>query len=103
MTRLFVLATVLLMSSFAIAALPAPGSMPKEGDCPPDYVAKGNQCEPTAHAKFAIVKIEACPSAYEMHGNYCMATAGATLAFRRSAMSCPREFEAIGNYCIADK
>ncbi len=103
MTKLILLAIALLTSHVALAALPAASVLPKDGDCPSAYVAKDNQCEPTAQAQFTIVKIEACPAAYEMQGNYCVATAAATLAFRRSAMSCPRGFEAIGNYCVADK
>ncbi len=50
MTKLILLAIALLTSHVALAALPAASVLPKDGDCPSAYVAKDNQCEPTAHA-----------------------------------------------------
>lgn len=103
MTKRFMLAISLVAAPFAFAALPEPADIQKEGDCPANYVAKGNQCQPTPQAKFAFVKMEHCPDAYEMQGNYCVATAEARLAIRRAAMSCPSGFAPIGNYCVSDK
>ncbi len=103
MLKYLVLASTLFASSFALAGLPEPGDIQKDGDCPANYVAKGNQCQPTAQARFAFVKHENCPDAYEVQGNYCVATAQAKLAIRRAAMSCPSGFEAIGNYCVSEK
>lgn len=103
MTKTLFLAISLLASPFVLAALPEPGEIQKDGDCPLNYVAKGNQCQPTAQAKFAFLKNENCPDAYEIQGNYCVATAAAKLAIRRAAMSCPGGFEPIGNYCVSEK
>ncbi len=103
MLKNLTLAMSLVASPFALAALPEPGEIQKDGDCPANYVAKGNQCHPAAQAKFAFVKIENCPDAYEVQGNYCVATSAARLAIRRAAMSCPSGFEPIGNYCVSEK
>ena len=103
MTKILALAISLFVSPLAFAALPEPGEIPKDGDCPANYVAKGNQCHPTAQAKFAFIKMDQCPDAYDVQGNYCVATAGAKLAIRRAAMSCPSGFEPIGNYCVSNK
>lgn len=103
MTKIFIVSIFLFICQSAFAALPAPSAIEKEGDCPSDYIAKGNQCEPTAQAKFAFVKFLDCPADYEMQGNYCVATAQAKLAIRRGAMSCPPGYEPIGNYCVSEK
>jgi len=99
--RLLILAA--LVSPFANAALPAAGDIDKIGDCPTHYIAKGNQCQPTAQASFAFINLDSCPDAYEVQGNYCVATAQARLAIRRAAMSCPSGFASVGNYCISEK
>ena len=96
-------ALLLLMSFVALAALPAPSEIPKDGDCPSGYTAKGNECVPGAQAKFAFVKSEICPNDYEIEGNYCVATPNAKLAIRRAAMSCPSGFQPFGNYCVSEK
>ena len=103
MKKLLTLATSLLASTVVLAALPEAGEIPKEGGCPSNYVAKGDQCRPTEQAMFAFIKSEQCPEAYETQGNYCVATAKARLAIRRAAMSCPSGFASIGNYCVAEK
>ena len=103
MKQTFVFAGLLLASTWVLAALPAPSEIPKEGDCPSDYSAKGSQCFPGANAKFAFVKFQNCPEGYSEQGNYCVATAEAKLAIRRAAMSCPSGFESVGNYCISEK
>jgi hypothetical protein len=103
MNKVFFIAGFLLVSSSAFAALPAPSDIPKEGDCPSDYSAKGSQCFPGANAKFAFVKFQHCPDSYIDQGSYCVATAESKLAIRRAAMSCPSGFESVGNYCISEK
>lgn len=103
MLKYLLLAPTLLTASFVQAALPEPGDIQKDGDCPANYVAKSNLCQPTAQAKFAFIKSENCPDAYEVQGNYCVATSQAKLAIRRAAMSCPSGFEPIGNYCVSEK
>ena len=103
MNKRLVLAISLFSASWAAAALPEPGEIPKDGDCPSNYIAKGNQCQPTAQARFAFIKVDQCPDAYDVEGNYCIATATAKLAIRRAAMSCPSGFESIGNYCVSSK
>jgi hypothetical protein len=103
MKQTFVFAGFMLASTLVFAALPAPSEIPKEGDCPLDYLAKGSQCIPAANAKFAFVKFQNCPEGYIEQGNYCVATAEAKLAIRRAAMSCPSGFESVGNYCISEK
>ena len=96
----FALASVSLA---AFAGLPAPAVLPKNGNCPTDYVAKSNECEPTKDARFAVQKSGVCPDAYEADGSYCIASPDARLAIRRAAMSCPKSFTPIGDYCISDK
>ena len=99
--KLSLLIASILVTSNALAAVPAPAEIPKNGGCPSGYSEKGNQCVPSASANFAIVKSENCPEAYVVDGNYCVATAAARLAIRRGAMSCPAGFEPIGHYCVA--
>ena len=99
--KLSLLIASILVTSNALAAVPAPAEIPKNGGCPSGYSEKGNQCVPIASANFAIVKSENCPEAYVVDGNYCVAPAAARLAIRRGAMSCPAGFEPIGNYCVA--
>jgi len=103
MKQTLVFAWFLLVTTLVVAALPEPSEIPKEGDCPSDYSAKGSQCFPKANAKFAFVKFQHCPDGYIDQGTYCIATAEAKLAIRRAAMSCPSGFEAVGNYCISEK
>lgn len=103
MKQTVVFAGLMLASTLVLAALPAPSEIPKEGDCPPDYSAKGSLCFPGANAAFAFVKFQNCPDRYVEQGNYCVATAEAKLAIRRAAMSCPSGFESVGNYCISEK
>jgi len=103
MKQAVVFVGLLLVTTLVIAALPTPSEIPKEGDCPSDYSAKGGQCFPGANAKFAFVKFQHCPDGYIDQGNYCIATAEAKLAIRRAAMSCPSGFESVGNYCISEK
>lgn len=93
----------LFLTSSVMAALPAPGEIPKDGDCPAAYSAKGKQCIPAPQANYAFLKSGNCPEAYEEQGNYCIATAEAKLAIRKAAMSCPSGFGEVGNYCISDK
>jgi len=94
--------TLISVSVSALAGLPAPGALPKNGNCPMNYVAKSNECEPTKDARYAVQKSVACPDAYEADGNYCIATHEAKLAIRRAAMTCPKNFTPIGDYCISD-
>lgn len=103
MNKNIVPAMVLLIASPAFAALPSPSEIPKDGDCPAGYTAKGNECSPGTQAKFAFVKSEICPENYEVQGNYCVAGANAKLAIRRAAMSCPSGFNPYGNYCVSEK
>jgi len=103
MKRAVVFVGLLLVTTLVVAGLPAPSDIPKEGDCPSDYSAKGSQCFPGANAKFAFVKFQHCPDRYVEQGNYCVATSEAKLAIRRAAMSCPSGFESVGNYCISEK
>ena len=103
MKQTVVFAGLMLASTLVLAALPAPSEIPKEGDCPSDYSAKGSLCFPGANAAFAFVKFQNCPERYVEQGNYCVATAEAKLAIRRAAMSCPSGFESVGNYCISEK
>ena len=103
MKRLLVGILYLFVCGTAHAALPAPSEIPKDGDCPADYAAKGNQCVPGANARFAFLKNQHCPDKYLEQGNYCVATAESKLAIRRAAMSCPAGFEPVGNYCISEK
>ena len=103
MKQTVVFAGLMLAPSLVLAALPAPSEIPKEGDCPSDYSAKGSLCFPGANAAFAFVKFQNCPDRYVEQGNYCVATAEAKLAIRRAAMSCPSGFESVGNYCISEK
>jgi len=103
MKQTVVFAGLMLASTLVLAALPAPSEIPKEGDCPSDYSAKGSLCFPRANATFAFVKFQNCPDRYVEQGNYCVATAEAKLAIRRAAMSCPSGFESVGNYCISEK
>lgn len=91
------------VSMLALAGLPAPAVLPKTGNCPTDYVAKSNECEPTKNARFAVQKSGVCPDGYEADGSYCVASPDARLAIRRAAMSCPKSFTPIGDYCISDK
>jgi hypothetical protein len=96
---------VFSLASFSFAAfagLPAPGALPKNGNCPANYVVKANECEPIKNARFAVVKSGDCPSDYEADGNYCIASSGAKLAIRRAAMTCPKGFTPIGDYCVAE-
>lgn len=103
MTKVLIITGAFFVASSALAALPAPDDLPKDGDCPANYAAHDKLCKPTAQAKFAFIKSEHCPDAYEEQGNYCVATAAAKLAIRRAAMSCPSGFASIGNYCVSDK
>ena len=103
MKQTVVFAGLMLASTLVLAALPAPSEIPKEGDCPSDYSAKGSLCFPGANAAFAFVKFQNCPDRYVEQGNYCVATAEAKLAIRRAAMSCPSGCESVGNYCISEK
>ena len=103
MKQTVVFAGLMLASTLVFAALPAPSEIPKEGDCPSDYLAKGSLCFPGANSTFAFVKFQNCPDRYVEQGNYCVATAEAKLAIRRAAMSCPSGFESVGNYCISEK
>jgi hypothetical protein len=68
------------ISLAAVAGLPVPGALPKSGNCPSSYVAKGNECEPAKDAKFAVMKSGDCPTDYEADGSYCLAGPGAKLA-----------------------
>jgi hypothetical protein len=86
----------------ALAGLPTPGTLPKNGNCPSGYVAKAKECEPAKDARFAVLKSGECPADYEADGNYCMAGSGARLAIRRAAMTCPKGFTPIGDYCVSD-
>ncbi len=86
----------------AFAGLPAPGALPKNGNCPANYVVKNNECDPTKSARFAVLKSGDCPADYEVDGNYCIAGPGAKLAIRRAAMTCPKGFTPIGDYCISE-
>ena len=90
------------LTQVTVAGLPAPGALPKNGNCPTNYVVKSNECEPTKDARYAVQKSVACPDAYEADGNYCIATHEAKLAIRRAAMTCPKNFTPIGDYCISD-
>lgn len=103
MNKHLLAAMAALISSSAFAALPAPSEIPKDGDCPAEYTAKGKECVPGPQAKFAFVKSEICPENYDVQGNYCVATANARLAIRRAAMSCPSGFNPYGNYCVSEK
>ena len=103
MRKIFSVAVLLAIASTTFAALPDPDTLPKNGDCPTAYTAKGDQCVPTPQARFAIQKSEVCPNDYEEDGNYCVATAAAKLAMRRAAMRCPSGFTGVGNYCLSDK
>ncbi len=96
-------AMLVFIASSAAAALPPASEIPKDGDCPAEYTAKGNECVPGKQAKFAFVKSEICPENYEVQGNYCVATDNAKLAIRRAAMSCPSGFNPFGNYCVSEK
>lgn len=91
------------MAFSAFATLPAPSALPKNGSCPSNYIAKGNECEPTKEAKFVVAKSGVCPEDYETDGNYCVATPDARLAIRRAAMSCPKGYMPIGDYCVSEK
>ena len=90
------------VSITAIAGLPPAGALPKNGNCPINYVAKADQCEPTKDARYTVQKSLACPDAYEADGNYCIANPDAKLAIRRAAMTCPKGFTPMGDYCISD-
>lgn len=90
------------VSLSAFAGLPPPSALPKNGDCPLNYVAKAKECEPAKDAKFAIVKTGDCPVDYEADGNYCIASQGAKLVIRRAAMTCPKGFTPVGDYCISE-
>ena len=103
MKQTVVFAGLMLASTLVFAALPAPSEIPKEGELPSDYSAKGSLCFPGANETFAFVKFQNCPDRYVEQGNYCVATAEAKLAIRRAAMSCPSGFESVGNYCISEK
>jgi len=95
----------LILASISLAAfagLPAPGALPKNGNCPSSYVAKGNECEPAKDAKFAVMKSGDCPTDYVADGSYCLAGPGAKLAIRRAAMTCPKGFTPIGDYCVSE-
>jgi hypothetical protein len=98
----FVFCLLGLMGS-AMAGLPEPGALAKNGSCPADYVAKANECEPTKQARFAIAKSGNCPDNYAADGNYCLAEPDARLAIRRAAMTCPKGFTPIGDYCISNQ
>lgn len=87
----------------AFATLPPPSALPKNGNCPVNYIAKGNECEPTKAARFAVAKSGVCPADYDADGNYCVATPDAKLAIRRAAMSCPKGYTPIGDYCVSEK
>lgn len=86
----------------AFAALPAPSSLPKNGNCPANYIAKGDECEPINGARFAIAKSGVCPADYEADGSYCLALPNARLAIRRAAMSCPKGYTSVGDYCVSE-
>lgn len=103
MKYLFLTALFFVVHGAVHAALPPAGDIPKEGDCPSDYSAKGTQCVPGANARFAFVKYQHCPDSYVEQGNYCIATPESRLAIRKAAMSCPAGFEPVGNYCISEK
>ncbi len=95
----------LILASISLAAfagLPVPGALPKNGNCPSSYVAKGNECEPAKDAKFAVMKSGDCPTDYVADGSYCLAGPGAKLAIRRAAMTCPKGFTPIGDYCVSE-
>ena len=98
----FIAFSLTCFSLAALAGLPAPGALPKNGNCPSDYVVKANECEPAKNAKFAVVKSGDCPADYQADGNYCVASADAKLAIRRAAMTCPKGFTPIGDYCVAE-
>jgi hypothetical protein len=91
------------LTGLAIAGLPEPGALARNGNCPADYVAKGNECEPTKQARFAIIKSNKCPDNYIVDGNYCIASPDARLAIRRAAMTCPKGFTPIDDYCISNQ
>jgi hypothetical protein len=103
MKKRFIACLLGLASFAAFAALPAPDALPKNGDCPADYLAKGSECQPTKNARFAVAKSGNCPLAYVADGNYCVATPDAKLAIRRAAMSCPKGFLPIDDYCVSEK
>lgn len=103
MNKILLAAACSVIFSMAFAALPEPSEIPKDGDCPSNYSAKGNECEPTSQAKFALVKKGECPADYNEEANYCVATTKSKLAIGRAAMRCPKGFEPIGNYCISEK
>ena len=95
----------LILASISLAAfagLPAPGALPKNGNCPSSYVAKGNECEPAKDAKFAVMKSGDCPTDYVADGSYCLAGPGAKLAIRRAAMTCPKTFTPVGDSCVSE-
>ncbi len=99
-----ILITILsAVSISAFATLPPPSVLPKNGNCPANYIAKGNDCEPTKEARFAVAKSGTCPADYEADGSYCVATPDARLAIRRAAMSCPKGYTPIGDYCVSEK
>ena len=102
MKTLLIAFTLVSVSTVAYAGLPPPGALPKNGNCPANYVAKGKECEPTKEARYAVQKSVACPDAYEADGSYCIANPDAKLAIRRAAMTCPKGFTPIGDYCISD-
>ena len=99
--KLFVFVAGVFISNLCMAALPAPSDIPKDGNCPAGYSAKGEQCIPGGAASFVVVKSGDCPEDYVADGNYCVATKDAKLAIRRAAMSCPSGFESAGNYCVS--
>lgn len=95
--------SALALSSAALAALPAPSDIQKDGDCPVHYAAKGSQCVPGPNAIYAMTKHGNCPEGYSAQGNYCVGSEGAKLAIRKAAMSCPSGFAEIGSYCVSEK
>lgn len=95
---------MLSMIAFSAFAAPlVPGSLPRNGNCPANYQAKGNECEPLKDARYAVGKSGACPANYEADGNYCLASPDARLAMRRAAMTCPKGYTPAEDYCISDK
>lgn len=97
------IAVGVLWATSASAQLPAAAPVPKDGDCPANYVAEGSNCAPKAGAPFVVAKSGNCPEGYDADGNYCVATSTARLAIRRAAMSCPSGYESTGNYCLSNK
>lgn len=99
MTEKLLTVLVALLPAIALAQQPV-RPLPRQGNCPSNYISSGAYCTPGPNARGAIERVGTCPSGFITSGPYCLATQNAREAIHKTGSGCPNGWITSGQYCL---